>query len=219
MKKTQVIFLGAPGSGKGTQASKLAEYLNIPHVDTGSMLRAAVAEGTELGKTAKAFMDQGKLVTSDIVIGIIKERLQKYDCENGFILDGFPRNIEQAKGLDAILAEIKKEITNAINIDIPENVLVDRMAYRRICNNCGEKYNLKFNPPKNDSICDKCGKELMQRSDDSKENAVRRIQTYKNETEPLIKYYSQRNILKNIDGNRTIEEIFESMKTELGLLK
>ncbi|MFH0703276.1 MAG: adenylate kinase [bacterium] len=210
--KKQLIFLGAPGSGKGTQASKLAEFLKIPHIDTGSILRSAVGEGTELGNTAKSYMDAGKLVPSEIVIGIIKERLQKSDCENGFILDGFPRNIEQAKGLDVILTEINKEITIVINIDIPEDILVDRMAYRRICKVCGEKYNLKFFPPKNDEKCDKCGNELMQRSDDSRENAVRRIETYKNETEPLIQYYNDRKVLKNIDGNRNIENIFEDIK-------
>jgi len=214
---TRVIFLGAPGSGKGTQASRLSEYFKIPHIDTGSILRAAVSEGTELGKTAKTFMESGQLVPSEIVIGMIKERLLKNDCQNGFILDGFPRSIEQAEGLDKILSEISKEINFVLNIDVSEDVLIDRMAFRRICKTCGEKFNLRFSPPANEKVCDKCGGELYQRSDDSQENAVRRIETYKNETEPLINYYSERNLLHNIDGNNAIEKIFESILKTLNV--
>ncbi|MEI7473200.1 MAG: adenylate kinase [bacterium] len=215
--KLQVIFLGAPGSGKGTQASILSQELNLPHVDTGSILRAAVSEGTELGKIAKTFMENGQLVPADIVIGLIKERLLKSDCDKGFILDGFPRSTEQAEGLDVILKEISKEINAVINIEIPEDILVDRMAYRKTCANCGEKYNLKFHPPKDENLCDKCGGDLTQRSDDSKENAVRRIDTYKRETEPLINYYTNRGVIKNIDGDRAIDLIYADMKKELGL--
>ncbi len=214
---TRIIFLGAPGSGKGTQASRLSEYLKIPHVDTGSILRAAVSEGTELGKTAKSFMDNGQLVPSEIVIAMIKERLLKNDCQNGFILDGFPRSIEQARGLDEILSEIAKDINYVLNIDVSESVLIDRMAFRRICKGCGEKFNLKFTPPANETVCDRCGGELYQRSDDSEENAVRRIATYKSETEPLINYYKERNLLHNIDGNNPIEKIFESILKTLNI--
>lgn len=215
--KIQVIFLGAPGSGKGTQASKLSKDLNLPHVDTGSMLRSAVSEGTELGLLAKNYMDNGQLVPAEVVIGIIKERLLKSDCDNGFILDGFPRSIEQAEGLDVILKEIDKEISAVLNIDIPEDILVDRMAYRKTCSSCGEKYNLKFKPPVNSDKCDICGAELSQRSDDSKENAERRIQTYKNETQPLINYYEKKKVLVNIDGNRNIDEIYSDIKNKLGI--
>jgi len=217
MKNINVIFLGAPGSGKGTQASKLAEYLKVPHIDTGSMLRAAVAEGTELGKTAKSYMEVGKLVPVEIVTGIIKESLQKKECENGFILDGYPRSIEQAESLDTILNDIKIGITAVLNIEVPESILVDRMAFRKTCPKCGAKYNMKFSPPLKDSLCDNCNSELTQRSDDSKENAVRRIDTYKNETEPLIKYYGDRNLLRNIDGDKDVQEIFKEIKTSLGI--
>lgn len=217
MTNVNIIFLGAPGSGKGTQASKLAKELKVPHIDTGSMLRKAVSEGTELGKIAKSYMDVGKLVPIEIVTGIIKESLLQEDCNNGFILDGFPRSIEQAQSLDSILNEIKKNITSVLNIEVPESILVDRMAYRKTCPNCGEKYNTKFFPPKSESICDKCNTELTQRSDDSKENAVRRIETYKQETEPLIQYYSKRSVLKNIDGNKDVASIFNDIKKNLGI--
>ncbi|MEW5821987.1 MAG: adenylate kinase [Cyanobacteriota bacterium] len=210
-KQVQVIFLGAPGSGKGTQADILSEELNIPHVDTGSMLRSAVAEGTEYGKIAEGFMEQGQLVPPEIVIGIIKERLQKSDCTKGFILDGFPRNTIQAEGLDSILKEIQKEITCVLNVEVDESILTDRLVYRRTCGNCGAKYNLKSSPPKDETICDKCGGELTQRSDDNLENTKRRFKTYKNETEPLIEYYSSKGLLKNINGNNSIDKIFEEI--------
>lgn len=211
----ELIFLGAPASGKGTQTKMLARDLNIPHIDTGSMLRAAVAEGTEYGKIAKDFMDQGKLVTSEIVTGIVKERLHKPDTENGFILDGFPRNIEQAEALNQILAELnqnKKVKELAINIDVPITELVDRIVNRRSCEKCGEIYNLKYKPPKTDGICDICGGKLIQRKDDVAEVAAQRIETYKNETEPLIQFYKNKGILVNIDGNRDINEIYADIK-------
>ncbi|EKE02273.1 MAG: hypothetical protein ACD_20C00402G0003 [uncultured bacterium] len=211
----ELIFLGAPASGKGTQTKMLARDLNIPHIDTGSMLRAAVAEGTEYGKIAKGFMEQGKLVTSEIVTGIVNERLHKPDTENGFILDGFPRNIEQAEALDKILAEInqnKDAKQLAINIDVPMIELVERIVNRRSCEKCGEIYNLKYKQPKIEGICDICGGKLVQRKDDVAEVAAQRIETYKNETEPLIQYYRNKGILVNIDGNRDINEIYADIK-------
>lgn len=212
-KSVQVIFLGAPGSGKGTQADILCEELKTPHVDTGGMLREAVAEGTELGKTAKDFMEKGELVPPEIVIGIIKERLMKPDCANGFILDGFPRSTVQAEGLDVILKEIGKEISCVLNIEVDEQILTDRLVYRRSCSNkeCGAKFNLKFNQPKVENKCDKCGSELFQRSDDNLENTKRRFATYKAETEPLIEYYNNKGLLKNIDGNKSVDDIFSSI--------
>lgn len=210
-KQLQVVFLGAPGCGKGTQADILSDEMSLPHVDTGSMLRAAVAEGTELGKTAHGFMEQGKLVPPEIVIGIIKERLSKSDCNKGFILDGFPRNTVQAEGLDKILVEIKKEISYVLNIEVDDSILTDRLVYRRTCADCGAKYNLKFTPPKNETKCDKCGGELTQRSDDNLENTKRRFETYREETEPLIKYYTDKGLIRNIDGNKSVDEIFEEV--------
>ena len=211
----ELIFLGAPASGKGTQTKKLAEDFKIPHVDTGSILRAAVCEGTEYGKIAKNYMDQGKLVPAEIVIGIINERLHKPDCANGFILDGFPRSIEQAEALDKILVELNKDRNVkllAINIDVPEDILIDRIVNRRSCKVCGAIYNLKFFPPQVDEICDKCGGELVQRKDDNAETATNRIDTYKKETQPLIQYYCDKNMLVNIDGSRDIEVIYSDVK-------
>ena len=216
--KKELIFLGAPASGKGTQTKILAENLNIPHVDTGGMLRAAVAEGTELGKTAKQFMEEGKLVPAEIVIGIVRERLMKPDCDNGFILDGFPRNIEQAEALDKILVkinDIKSGKVSVINIDTAEDLLIDRIVNRRSCSNCGAIYNLKFFPPKNENVCDKCSGTLVQRKDDTEETALNRLNTYKNETAPLIDFYSQKGILCNIDGNGTVDEISKEIASEV----
>jgi adenylate kinase len=215
--KNEFIFLGAPASGKGTQTKKLAEDLNIPHIDTGGMLRAAVAEGTEFGKIAKSYMDQGKLVPAEIVVGIVRERLHKSDCNNGFILDGFPRSIEQAEALEKILDEINNNDAKlmVINIDTSEDVLIDRIVNRRSCKNCGAIYNMKFLPPKVDEKCDKCGGDLVQRKDDTEEVAKSRLETYKAQTQPLIKFYSDKNLLINIDGNREIDEIYEDIKRSI----
>lgn len=210
---SQFIFLGPPASGKGTQTSMLSRELNIPHIDTGSMLRAAVAEGTEYGKIAKSHMDQGKLVPAEIVIGIVKDRLNKTDCLNGFILDGFPRSTEQAEALDGILAELNKDKavkTHVINIDVDEQKLLERIVNRRSCESCGEIYNLKTKPPKEDGTCT-CGGNLKQRKDDNEETAGARLDTYKKETAPLIDFYTQKDMLKNIDGDRPIDVIYDSI--------
>ncbi|OGI03502.1 MAG: adenylate kinase [Candidatus Melainabacteria bacterium GWF2_37_15] len=206
--KTRVIFLGAPGSGKGTQAEKLAREMYLPHIDTGSMLREERASGSEEGKIAEKYMSEGQLVPMELVVKIIRNRLLKPDAKNGFILDGFPRSVEQAEELDKILAEIDEKIDYVINIDLDENVLIDRMAYRRSCKNCGQKYNLKFNPSEKDGICFVCGGILVQRADDNIETATKRIQTYKAETEPVIEYYRKKKLVKDIDGNRAIDDIF-----------
>lgn len=213
--KLQLIFLGAPASGKGTQTKMLAKELNIPHIDTGGMLRTAVSEGTEFGTIAKNYMEQGKLVPAEIVIGVVKERLSKPDTQSGFILDGFPRNLEQAEALEGIFAEIdpeKKAGTLVINIDTSQDVLIDRIVTRRSCGSCGEIYNLKSKPPKVQDVCDKCGGKLVQRKDDNAETASQRIETYKNETAPLIEYYSKKGILKNINGNNDINLIYADIK-------
>ncbi len=216
--KKRMIFLGPPGSGKGTQAGKVAELLKIPHIDTGSMLREEIAAGTEEGKTAEKYINQGQLAPASLVIQIIKNRLSRPDTKDGFILDGFPRSLEQAEGLDAILKEINEQIDYVFNIDLEEQILVDRMAYRKSCKNCAQKYNMKFNPPKADNICDICGCELTQRADDNVETAAKRIQTYKKETEPLINYYTKKGLLINIEGNRQIAEIFHNILSVLGIM-
>ena len=215
--KKRMIFLGPPGSGKGTQAEKVASELEIPHIDTGSMLREEIAAGSEEGKTAEQYMKEGKLVPSELVTKIIRNRLSRPDTNKGFILDGFPRSTEQAEGLDKILEEMNEKIDYVFNIGLPEGILIDRMAYRKSCKKCGHKYNMKFNPPQNDNVGNICGSELVQRSYDNVETATKRINTYKTETEPLIKYYEARGLLVNIDGDRQIYDIFNELLEILGL--
>lgn len=215
--KTRVIFLGAPGCGKGTQASQLAKLLNIPHIDTGSMLREEIASGSEEGKLAESFMNQGQLAPATLVVKIIRNRLLRNDAKNGFILDGFPRSPEQAQMFQDILKEINEQIDHVLNIEVDENILIDRMAYRKSCNSCGEKYNTKFKAPKVENICDKCGAELSQRADDNVETASKRIETYRKETEPLIAYFSEKNLVRNINGNQAIDKILSDITTVLGV--
>ncbi|MEI8389131.1 MAG: adenylate kinase [bacterium] len=214
--KTRVIFLGAPGCGKGTQANKLAKLLNIPHIDTGSMLREEIALQSEEGKLAESFMNQGQLAPATLVVRIIKNRLLRDDAKNGFILDGFPRSPEQAQMFEDIVKEAGIEIEHVLNIEVDENILVDRMAYRKSCA-CGEKYNTKFKAPKVDNVCDKCGATLTQRADDNVETAAKRIETYRRETEPLINYYTQKNLVRNINGNQDIEIILSDILEVLGV--
>lgn len=213
MTKKEMIFLGPPASGKGTQTAHLAEYLNLPHVDTGALLRAAITNGTEDGKTAKAFIDEGKLVPLDLVASIIKTRLSEEDCKNGYILDGFPRSVEQAGKLEDINKAIDTEKAEfrAVYFDIDQELLVDRIIYRRSCPKCGEIYNIKFNPTKVEGICDKCGEKLTQRKDDNRETAEKRFSTYFTETAPLIEYYKGKNVLKTIDANGDISDVWERL--------
>ncbi len=212
----RALFLGGPGSGKGTQASILSKTMNIPHIDTGSLLRTEIASCSENGLIAKKQIDNGQLVPYQIVASMIKCRLNKPDCANGFILDGFPRSLEQAEGFEKILKELNIKIDVVLNINISEDILIARMAYRKSCPTCGEKYNTRLKPPKQDNICDNCNSSLIQRSDDSEETAIKRIETYKKETEPLITYYNDQNLIVNIDGNQSIEDIFKDI---LSLLK
>lgn len=209
--KTRVIFLGAPGSGKGTQAEQLALELRVPHIDTGSMLRQEKESGSEEGQLAEKYMSEGQLVPMELVVKIIKNRLMRPDTEKGFILDGFPRSIEQAKALDEILEEINEKIDYVMNIELDESVLIDRMAYRRSCKSCGKKYNMKFNPSQKDGVCFLCGGMLIQRPDDNVETATKRIKTYKAETEPVIGYYREKGLIKDIDGNRSIQDIYDEI--------
>ncbi|MEM3567169.1 MAG: adenylate kinase, partial [Thermoplasmata archaeon] len=183
-----LIMLGAPGAGKGTQAQKLAAHLKIPQISTGDMLRQALAEGTPLGMEARKYMEAGKLVPDAVVVGIVKERLSREDCRNGFILDGFPRTLEQAKALDGIA-----KIDYVINIDVPEEILVERITGRRSCRKCGAVYHVKYNPPKTPGQCDVCGGELYQREDDREETVRKRLETYRNQTKVLIEYYGAQN--------------------------
>ena len=214
-----VILLGPPGGGKGTQAERIVEKYGIPHIATGDILRDAVAKGTELGKKAKEYMDRGELVPDEIVIGIVKERLKQPDCEKGFLLDGFPRTIKQAEALDEMLKELGKKIDAVIYIDVPEEEVVKRIAYRRVCRNCGAVYNLIYSPPKEDNKCDKCGGELYQRDDDREEVVRQRFKVYMENTAPLIEYYERRGILYRVDGTKSIDEVWQQIDGILQKLK
>lgn len=214
MTKKELIFLGPPACGKGTQTEKLAKYLDFPHVDTGSLLRAEIKNETPDGKVAKSYIDKGNLVPLDLVAKIIKNRLSHEDCENGYVLDGYPRSLEQADKLDVINKEIngdEKVDFRAIYFDIDTNVLVERIVNRRSCPVCGEIYNLEFKPPKVAGHCDNDGAELTQRKDDTKEVAQARFDTYFHETAPLIDYYKNKGVLKTIDANGTIDEVWERL--------
>lgn len=212
--KKELIFLGPPACGKGTQTEKLAKFLNFPHVDTGSLLRAEIKNETPDGKIAKSFIDKGNLVPAELVAKIIKNRLSQDDCRDGFILDGYPRSIEQADKLEVIQKEINNNDNvdfRAIYFDIDTNVLVERIVNRRSCPVCGEIYNLEFKPPKVEGHCDNDGVELVQRKDDTREVAQARFDTYFQETAPLINYYKQKGVLKSIDANGSIEEVWERL--------
>ncbi|MBQ8835932.1 MAG: adenylate kinase [Clostridia bacterium] len=198
----KIIFLGAPGAGKGTQAEKVAAHLNIPTISTGAIIRAALKEGTEMGLAAKAYIEAGKLVPDEVVIGIIKERLANDDCKNGFILDGFPRTIAQAEALDAMGIEIDL----VVNISVDDATIVERMSGRRVCAACGATFHTKFNPSADGDKCDKCGAELTIRKDDKPEVVADRLRVYHEETEPLERYYDAKGILKTVVGQEKLED-------------
>lgn len=207
----RLVFLGAPGAGKGTQAKKLVEKYGIPQISTGDILRAAVAAGTTLGKEAKSYMDKGELVPDSVVIGLVKERIAQDDCKKGYILDGFPRNTAQAEALDKVLAEMKAPLDAVVDVDVDRDILMKRLTGRRTCKNCQQMYNIYFSPPKKEGICDKCGGELFQRDDDKEETIRKRLEVYEAQTKPLIDYYSKKGILKSVSGTGSIEEIFNSI--------
>lgn len=215
----QLLLMGPPGAGKGTQAVKLVEKFKIPQISTGDMFRAAVKEGTELGKQAKACMDEGKLVPDSVTIGIVRERLAKDDCKNGFILDGFPRTVEQADALNGILAELGKKLTRVLNINVPAEDLIGRAVGRRICKSCGATYHVKFNAPKVDSVCDNCGGELYQRADDTVETMTNRLNVYVKSTQPLIDYYKHAGVYTEIDGRQPIDKVTEDLINVLSSVK
>jgi len=206
-----IILLGPPGSGKGTQAQKMVERYHIPQISTGDMLRGAVKEQTPLGVEAKRYMDQGKLVPDEVVVGIVRERLKESDCKGGFILDGFPRTVPQAEALDSTLGEMKREINHVVSIEVPNEELVKRLTGRRTCRSCGAMYHLMFDPPRQEGVCDKCGGELYQRDDDQEETIRARLQVYEEQTTPLIAYYRGKGLLRAIDGVGAIEEIFRNI--------
>jgi len=210
-----LILLGPPGAGKGTQAQMIVERYRLPQISTGDILRAALKEGTPLGKKAKTFMDRGELVPDEVVIGIIDERLRASDCHSGFILDGFPRTIAQAEALQPILTKIGKSIDHVINIEVDSEELVRRLTGRRTCKNCGGMFHLLFHPPKQEGICDRCGGTLYQRADDNEETIRTRLKEYQKQTAPLIEFYQLRNMLRSIQGVGSQDQIFKGI---VGLL-
>lgn len=211
----QIIMMGAPGAGKGTQAAKIAAKYGIPQISTGDMFRSAVAEGTELGKQAKEYMSAGKLVPDEVTIGIVRERLAKDDCKAGFILDGFPRTVEQADALKKILSDLGKNISAVINIDVPLEDLIERGVGRRICKSCGATYHIKFHAPAKENICDACGGELYQRADDTAETMTKRLSVYEASTRPLIDYYKAAGVYVEIDGRQSIAAVTEALNKVL----
>ena len=207
----KIIMLGAPGAGKGTQAAKIAAKYQIPHISTGDIFRANLKAGTELGKKAKEYMDQGLLVPDEVTINMVLDRIQKDDCRNGYVLDGFPRTIPQAESLEKALAERGQKIDFALNVDVPDENIVKRMGGRRACITCGATYHIQFAPPKKDGVCDKCGSELVLRDDDKPETVLHRINVYYDQTSPLIDYYRQAGKLVEIDGTQEIEQVTEDL--------
>ena len=207
----KIIMLGAPGAGKGTQAKKIAEKYGIPHISTGDIFRANIKNQTELGKKAKAYMDQGALVPDELTLELIMDRFTNEDCKNGYVLDGFPRTIPQAEALTKALADKQDAVDYAINVDVPDEAIVTRMSGRRACLACGGTYHIKFNPTKVEGICDACGGELVLRADDKPETVQKRLDVYHEQTQPLIDYYQAQNILKEVDGTLDMEEVFQAI--------
>lgn len=215
-----LIIMGAPGSGKGTAAVDLVKIYDIPHISTGDMFREAIKNQTELGKLAKDLIDNGKFVPDEVTCGLVKERLQQEDCKKGFLLDGFPRNLNQAKALDEILKELNITLDAAINLEIEDSIIIDRIINRRLCSKCSASYNLVSLPPKKEGVCDVCGSPLITRKDDNKETIVTRLNVYNEQTKPLISYYSSTGKLLNINSNQepkgTINDIVEGLKNMNG---
>jgi adenylate kinase len=211
-----IILLGPPGAGKGTQAKRLIEKYSIPQISTGDMLRAALKEGTPLGLEAKNYMDKGALVPDSVVIGLVKERIQKKDCAKGYMLDGFPRNVSQAEALDKMLVELGQKIDDVISIEVPNEELLGRLTGRRTCRGCGAGFHVMFDPPKKDGVCDKCGAELYQRDDDNETTVKSRLEVYENQTKPLIDYYVNQAKLRSIPGVGAMDEIFARITKVLG---
>lgn len=203
-----IVLMGLPGAGKGTQADKIVEKYDIPHISTGDMFRAAINNSTELGLEAKSYMDKGALVPDEVTIGIVRERLSQPDCDQGFLLDGFPRTIEQAEELDNILSALGKSVEHVINIEVAKDELVKRLTGRRICKVCGSSYHLIFNPPKEEGKCDKDGGELYQRADDNPETVNNRLEVNIKQSQPLLDFYKAKNVLIDIDGQKDINVVF-----------
>ncbi len=208
-----LILLGAPGTGKGTQGAQLSQALKIPQISTGDIFRAAISQGTDLGKKAQDYMNKGELVPDEIVIGIINERLSESDTKTGFLLDGFPRTVPQAEALEEVLKESSRRIDAVIDIEVEEKEIIRRLSGRRVCQDCKEVYHLIFEPPENENYCDECGSRLIQREDDRIETVKRRLEVYKEQTQPLIEYYRKKNLLRSVNGQQSVDSVFNDIIT------
>lgn len=211
--------MGLPGAGKGTQAEKIIEKYQIPHISTGDMFRSAIKEGTDLGKKAKSFMDKGELVPDEVTVGIVRERLSKDDCKNGYLLDGFPRTLKQAEALEDLLAELNAPIDYVVHIDVPKDKLLDRLTGRRVCPTCGATYHVIFNPPQVAETCDHDGATLNQREDDQPETVANRIEVNLEQTQPLLDFYHEKGNLVTINGDQDINDVFEDVDKKLQTLR
>ncbi len=209
------MLLGPPGAGKGTQAERISEIYGIPHISTGDIFRENLRKGTKLGLQAKGYMDRGELVPDEIVIGIVKNRLAEPDCAHGFVLDGFPRTVQQADALKEMLERDGRRIDQVLNIDVPDETVVERLSARRTCRSCGGVCHLIFDPPRREGVCDSCGGELYCRDDDREETVRARLAEYKAKTQPLIDYYRREGLLRDIDGSVGVEEVLEEIKAAL----
>ena len=212
----KIIMLGAPGAGKGTQAKKIAAKYDIPHISTGDIFRANIKNGTELGNKAKTYMDQGLLVPDELVVDLVVDRIHEADCANGYVLDGFPRTIPQAESLTKALSERGEAVDYAVNVDVPDENIINRMSGRRACLNCGATYHIVYNPSKKEGICDTCGQQLVLRDDDKPETVKKRLSVYHDQTQPLIDYYKNEGILAEVDGTKDMEEVFQDIVNILG---
>ena len=212
----KIVRLGAPGAGKGTQAKMIASKYQIPHISTGDIFRANIKNGTELGKKAKSYMDQGLLVPDELTVDLVIDRLANDDCKNGYILDGFPRTIPQAEALDAALAKLGEKMDYAIDVDVPDENIVSRMSGRRACTGCGATYHIVYNPSKKGDCCEVCGEKLILRDDDKPETVQKRLNVYHEQTQPLIDYYTKQGILKAVDGTQDMNDVFTAITNILG---
>ena len=212
----KIVMLGAPGAGKGTQAKMIAAKYQIPHISTGDIFRANIKNGTELGKKAKSYMDQGLLVPDELTVDLVIDRLAQDDCKNGYILDGFPRTIPQAEALNAALAKLGEKMDYAIDVDVPDENIVSRMSGRRACTGCGATYHIVYNPSKKGECCEVCGEKLILRDDDKPETVQKRLNVYHEQTQPLIDYYTKQSILRTVDGTQDMNDVFAEIVKILG---
>ena len=212
----KIIMLGAPGAGKGTQAKKIAEQYGIPHISTGDIFRANIKGGTELGMKAKSYMDQGQLVPDDVTIGMLLDRISQEDCKGGYVLDGFPRTIPPAESLTEALNGRGEKMDYAVNVDVPDTAIVERMSGRRACLSCGATYHIRYNAPSKENVCDACGQALVLRDDDKPETVQKRLTVYHDQTQPLIEYYQKAGILVTVDGTKDLHDVFADITAVLG---